>query len=355
MDDGYIGPSRVNWTMLRKDSSNCSVLIIAAGFESRARTVFNNLWHSGISCLMVIRYAYDIEGNREAFEHFAGEVGSCSRSCLHEVLLDPSRPPIFEHEFISILRNIELKTGEVWLDISGLPMWGICSTLKVIRSEFPFRKVRVLYTEAEIYFPTRGEYRESKVYKESGKLHARLPESLTSEMAENLILESFAGVALREHSTLLILYAGYEQHRSLGVVEEVNPNLLLIIYGKPGRRSLEWRLKMSRALHSTLSDERPAAVETTSTLSLDKNVALLDQYYSVFYDSHNICIAPVCSKMQAVAVYLIWERYRDVQLVFPLPVQYLDKRFTEGEGATFSAVLPSPPGLASLASLFLKR
>jgi hypothetical protein len=352
---GIIGPSRVNWNAIRRDSSSCAILIVTAGFESRARTVFDHLLNPSLRCLAIVKYVYDIEGNHEALAHFTRRAGFLGVSGLREIPLDPAHPANFEISFVESLRSMEIGNGDVWLDISGLPMWGICSALKAIRSELPFRRVRIFYTEAEIYFPTLGEYRKSNVYRESDKLHARLPESLTSEMAKNLILESFAGVSLREHSTLLILYAGYEKHRSLGVVEEVNPTLLLIIYGSPGRKSLRWRLGMSASLHSTLVVERPAAVETVSTLSLDINMALLDQYYSMLYDDYNICVAPVCSKMQAVATYLVWERYRDIQLVFPLPVRYLDKRFTMGEGKTFSAVLPPPPGLVSLESLTGRR
>jgi hypothetical protein len=64
----------------------------------------------------------------------------------------------------------------------------------------------------------------------------------------------------------------------------------------------------------------------------------------MLYDNHNICISPINSKMQTVATYLIWEMFRDIQLVFPMPIKYLANRFSSGIGQTYYIELPLSEG-----------
>ncbi len=75
---------------------------------------------------------------------------------------------------------------------------------------------------------------------------------------------------------------------------------------------------------------------------------MLNKFYGFMFADHNIAVAPICSKMQGVACYLFWERYRDVQLVFPLPVSYLPRRFSAGVGETYQFALPDAEEMAAV-------
>ncbi len=256
---------------------------------------------------------------------------------------DPRRPD----EYLQNLKTALLQwrpdvTGEVWTDITALPMQGICATLAAIRGALPGLVAQVLYTEALEYFPTKSEVTKGE---------APLA-SLSQEMSGNLIPKHFGGSS-SALSTCLIVFAGYEKHRSIGVVDELNPSRLVLVFGEPARRELKWRLKWSRKLHDGLRDTRPTSSEVASTLDPLESLRLLNSYYGFLFADHNIAVSPICSKMQCVAVYMFWERYRDVQLVFPLPVTYLPYRFSRGHRDTFVFTLPAPSDMAALAPTLL--
>ena len=153
-------------------------------------------------------------------------------------------------------------------------------------------------------------------------------------MSTNLIPKRFGGSS-SDVSTCLVVFAGYEAHRSLGVVDELNPSKLVLVFGRPERRELEWRLSWSQEIHGLLRKARPTADEIVSTLDPMESLALLNRYYDYLFADHNVAVSPICSKMQCVGCYLFWERYRDVQLVFPLPITYLPKVFSTGYQQTF--------------------
>src|SRR5436309_1688075 len=64
----------------------------------------------------------------------------------------------FERTLDGELKGLELQqSGAVYVDISGLPSYGICIVLHACRVLFPFRDMEVLYTEASQYYPSRAE------------------------------------------------------------------------------------------------------------------------------------------------------------------------------------------------------
>lgn len=99
-------------------------------------------------------------------------------------------------------------------------------------------------------------------------------------------------------------------------------------------------------IHEQVSKSCPTATDSVSTLNLWDALELLNRFYEYLFVDHSIAVSPICSKMQAVASYLFWERYRDVQLIFPLPVNYLPSRFSSGVRNTFSVLLPTPSELS---------
>lgn len=341
MSDQALVPAEVVWSEMEAPA----MLIFAAGFEDRARTTIEKALSLRGSQVVVAQYAGDVTENAESF--------NLSRSLLesehpeadvHLVEFSTSDATEYIRCLDRTLRDITLPdAGELWIDLSAFPMFGIAATLFVVRDVYPYRTVRVLYTEAAEYFPLKDEYERFVAKNAPGDLEMLEP-AMTSEMSENLILAPFAGAG-DAPKTCLLLYAGYEKHRSFGVIDQLNPHRLVFIFGKPGRADLSWRLEMSQRLHDTALHERPTARETVSTLDVGANVDLLMRYYELLYDDHDLAVAPVCSKMQTAAAFLFWEHYRDVQLVFPLPIEYLPKRFSKGVGHTYSLLLPYPPGI----------
>ncbi len=338
MNNKEIKISVVNWKKIKKELKSSDLVIVASGFEDRSLHFIKNSWHKDINNLLLVRYKF-LSENEESYNKVKKiiETNKHDSLIMKEASLDTKKPLEFEKEFKLALEKYNLPAkGSVWFDISGIPTFSICLILSIIRKNNPLMEINIVYTEAEEYFPTEIEY--SKLNKKNK--YDRLPDSLTLEMSENIIYDTFSGFTIRTDQTCLILFAGYEKHRSVGVIENINPSKIALFYGKPRNPKLKWRLELSKELHSYLKIDRVISEETVSTLDVNKIYRLLEDYYDMLYPDHNICISPINSKMQAIATYLIWEKYKDIQLVFPMPISYLPNRFSKGAGNTFHLIMP---------------
>lgn len=311
---------------LATETSEIDVLVLAAGFEERAfRVLPEGTFRQGTRCIL-IRYRNDIPGNRDIFKNFRAVAWErFGRENVSVVNLFLSSIDTFEAEFVEAVSRLPRQCRLIGLDVSGMTTHAICTTLKVVRDFYSEVPQVVFYTAAEEYNPTFDEYerlvRDYAGISRSGDMEL-LPRSMALEMSENVVLDSFAGYRSQNAKSCLAIFAGYEAHRANGVVEAVNPSLLLLLYGRPGDQSLSWRLDLSKRLHRKFEKGRRTATEEVSTLQLWDSLNALEQYYNYLIDDYDLVVAPIGSKMQAVATYLFWERYREIQISFPLPIGY---------------------------------
>lgn len=344
-------PSALSRKELVDRAERCGLLIAAAGFEERSRTVLESVELEKLRGLLLLRYKSDIPENEASYirvkQHLAHQEFS---GAIREIQFDILNPVGLQREMRGSIEELATRDGaEILIDISGLPMHMICVLLHSARAMGRGRKIGLLYTSAKSYFPKYEEFRRLAQKSKDYRIDL-LPPSMSTEMRENLIIDTFSGFRAKDSATCLVLFAGYETHRSIGVVEHVNPTRLVLVYGRPGAESLKWRIEMSKRLHAGVAESRSASVEIVSTLDAQESLDILENYYEMLFDDHNFVIAPVCSKMQTVATYLTWEKYRDIQLVFPMPISYLPGRFSTGSDATYVFDLPGTPSLPQLVS-----
>lgn len=314
------------------------LLILSAGFEDRAFDFIKNTIFSKTVSIILIKFENDIDDNDAIYQKYYDCVASkIDENNIYKVILNQSSPRELLVDLEKLLQTMPREITEISVDISGMPSHVICASLYAIRAYKPSYPVNVIYTSAESYHPSEGEFEILKKKQIEGVEY--LPSSLAREMSENLILRQFSGQRTNEGQSCLVLFAGYEVHRSAGVIENVNPSMLLFLYGKPEGEGLEWRLDLSKQLHKKFQKTRKSAVEEVSTLHIKESLDYLDQYYGFIYDDYDLTIAPVCSKMNAVAAYLFWETYREVQLIFPLPIGYATDRKAEKVGSTYITIL----------------
>lgn len=314
------------------------LIVLSAGFEDRAKEFISKVTLDKSSLVVLVKFNNDIEGNDEVFQEYLEIIKmKIDENRLITVSLSQKRPWDFPTDFKSALKQLPRDAYKIYLDISGMPSHAICISLEVLRGFKPEWATNVIYTSALNYHPNRNEFEKLKKKQADGIEY--LPTSLAKEMSENLILNQFSGQRTNEGQSCLALFAGYEVHRSAGVIENVNPSVLLLLYGKPEGSGLDWRLDLSKQLHERFEKTRKSAVEEVSTLYLRDALAHLEEYYNFLYDEYDLTIAPVCSKMHAVATYVFWEKYKEIQLIFPLPIGYATDKKAEGVGKTYTAVL----------------
>lgn len=318
--------------------TDCDILVLAAGFEDRAyRFVTASSFNASTICVL-IRFVNDIPDNEEVYSKFKSKISeSFSTNNIYKIELQKKALQRFERNLDLVFKDLPRIAGKVWIDVSGMPSHVICSSLRICRSRYPDKEIVVIYTSADHYFPTKKEYIHLKEKQSEGVEF--LPKGMAEEMSEVLLLESFTGHRSKNGVTCLAIFAGYDVHRSAGIIESINPSTLLILYGDPGDESLKWRHDLSRQLHHRFETTRKTATETVSTLNPDESLRILEQYYDYLIEDYDLTISPTCSKMQAVCAYLFWERHREIQLAFALPIGYATDRRPTGIGHTYKSIL----------------
>lgn len=307
------------------------VFIFAAGFEARARRV--PLAVSAVKKVVVVAYRGGPNENDESYQLAFDRFGKTKGFEVCELNL--SHAESFEQRFEESLRTItELESGELVMDISGMPNFAICIAVAKIRQVFPAVQLRLLYTEAEEYFPTKKDYEKLK-QRSIRRPTDLMPDYLSTKAVTMFMPSLFSGVTLGQNDTCLMVFAGYEPHRTNCAIEALNPSKLVLIYSEPGRPDLEWRYDLSRLMHRGIDDQVKKTEEKSSTSEVDDNLALILRYYEYLYDDHTIAVCPINSKVQSVAAALAWETYPDIQLNFPIPAQYLPQQFTVSWRRTF--------------------
>jgi hypothetical protein len=313
-------------------------IVLAAGFEDRAYAALERGRFRPDAHCILIRFVNSITGNRTVFRRYL-EIARTrfSEEFIHIVELHHDHPARLEPDLTHQLSRLPRAIRHLGLDLSGLPAYASCMALKTLRAQRAENPLTVIYTAALQYNPSRVEYDE--LIASSGDEIELLPHAMALEMDQNLQLDSFSGYRSQNAKTCLAILAGFEAHRANGVVEDTNPALLLLLYGKPGDPSLDWRLDLSRRLHRKFERGRRAATETVSTLQFEETVDVLERYYNYLIDDYDVVLAPIGSKMQTLAAYLFWERYGETQLMFPTPIGYDPARSPQGAGITYAVTL----------------
>lgn len=321
------------------EHSPCDLLILATGFEDRALGFLERAAFSSSAACILVAFDNDFQGNSiieeiyrtEVFKKFSEARVRVVRLRLNEVLK-------FKDDLLGALLEFTDSIRSIGLDVSGLPAYSVFAALDVVRNARPYDEIEIIYTAAEAYVPSEAQYRKL-VSQSTGNIDL-LPPSLALEMEDNLVFEPFAGHRTGGGSTCLALFAGYEPHRSAGVIDAVNPSLLLLIYGDPTDSGLGWRLEFSRMLHARFEANRRCAIEVVPTHDVDASLRILERYYEYLIDDFDLIISPVCSKIQIIAAFLFWEKYPEVQVSFPLPIGYNPENRPKGKGRTAVLSLP---------------
>jgi hypothetical protein len=309
-------------------------LIVAAGFEERSMHILEMGSFSENCHCILIKFKNDIEINVPAGQRYEDLCKDRFGSNYLDIDLEYNEAEIFQRRLKTSLSKLPMSIAKFGVDISGLPTYAAFAVLNAVREVRPYDSHYVFYTSAQNYLPSREEY--ETLVNNSGTEIDYLPKAMALEMDENLNYEPFRGYRTGGSNSCLVLFAGYEAHRSSGVIEEINPTILLLVHGKPPGSEKSWRLDLARRLHKKFETTRRCAVEVVSTLEVSESLDLLEEYYDNIIDDYDLTISPVCSKMQSLAVFLFWERYPEVQVTFPLPIGYDPDRRPTGVSTSYS-------------------
>lgn len=334
--------------------------ICAAGFEDRAKGIPESLRTMGKKvfkyCNILKYHSYQQIGEgQKAAEYLEKNEKNeeLLNGCLQELSGNKLKTSIIEIDD-TLKTNGNLRStfqtipssevDAIFVDISGMANFLILLSLHQIRASFPDKKIFVLYTEAENYFPRKEE--ESEILQLAERRNEddiiRLGELLGASGArETLILPDFKGYFREDFPICIIFFVGYEPSRAIGLLDTYRPNLVVACYGVSPHPYFKWRTEFSRKLHNKLRvfEQYGCSYTEVSTFSIPENIAKLEEIYTsadregrILYENYNIAITPQCSKLQTVATYLFCQAHPDAQVVFCLPGMFNPKRYSEGIG-----------------------
>lgn len=218
--------------------------------------------------------------------------------------------------------NIKLKDMAITVDISTFTKQYLLVLLRKIESLLKPKYVRVLYTEPGVY--GRGDFKR-----------------LSFGVKNVVVVPEFVGKEVEGKKLLLVVFLGYEVHRTLAVIEKYEPDLLIAVVGRPPYYEGwdEFSIKTHQYLLSkpdVLKYEMPAR---EPNIVRDKLIRILNDFHK---DFPNMYISPTGTKLQTVGIYEFVRRYQTARIVYAIPKDYLESYYTMGSGETWEYYLTSP-------------
>ena len=208
-------------TTLRSKCLDLDAFIVAAGFEERASHVlFNGSFGEACKAILVV-FSPGVDGGDTIVQSYRDAANrQFGPENVVEVTLSQAAPDLFEQQLEELVSQLPRTCRRIGVDVSGLPSHGICMALKAVRDARPVELTTVLYTAALEYNPRFDEYEE--LTRRNPDEIALLPQAMALEVADNLVLRSFAGHRSQTVKSCLAVFAGYEVHRSASVIDAVS-------------------------------------------------------------------------------------------------------------------------------------
>ncbi|MEW6104162.1 MAG: hypothetical protein AB1630_10205 [bacterium] len=310
---------------------NDGLFICAMGFEDRCTTGLAKLEKLGYICENVIMLQYDVnqdenKRNQKKLEKILKNISKTPFIISKYFVTDPFKS---KNEFINAL-NIATKQSHIYsitVDITSFNSASIIQIFDLLlqQTQKTLKQIRIIYTEAKTYFPSKKDVKMPKeVY-------------LSSGVKEIITLPRFNGIFYPGYSILLIIFLGFDPIRARGAINFLQPSRKIGIIGEPPRKSRKWRADEAKKRNIKIFDEMDNILQL-STFDYKQTMLELNKLYREFSSSSNIAICPLGSKLQTVGVFLFARNHPDVKLLFPIPVEFHPKRYSKGYIKTWQIV-----------------
>ena len=194
-------------------------------------------------------------------------------------------------------------------------------------------RLRIVYSEAAVYHPTRKEYR-------SGKW--KTDDSIGPERGVRQVMASvdYPGHDFDPLPHLVVLFPSFKRDRSSAVLNFVDSRLLthpagqvVWLLGKPHLEENSWRIAAMKEINQ-VGQESPQY--ELSTFNYKDALRALEHFYLKWSETHTITLSPLGSKMQALGIALFCYMHPDVRIVFSVPREYNAAQYSEGCRAVWS-------------------
>ena len=232
---------------------------------------------------------------------------------------------------------VELIDGgaHVIVDISGMSRLLIVQlVVALIQGGY---QTTIAYGEADEYSPTKEEFARRV---ETLQGEATL-DFLSSGIFEVAATPELGSVAMLGEAVRLIVFPSLEAVQMKNVLQEVQPTYVDVVYGVSPRAENRWRREAAEQINEgVLRRQGGKAEHEASTLDYRETIERILDIYGKRSMFDRILLAPIGSKMQAVAVGIVRSVLTDIQIVYPTPQHLKPSTYTSGVRSVHQLCIP---------------
>jgi len=307
-----------------KPGYSFDLYIGAMGFEDRTTGAAKALVKSSVRVSNAAIFEFDIYY----------KANERSRSEYERLLLSltsgrPQRPmnapiaaldTLFPERLSGLLNTIS-RSGcpRVLFDITSCPSLILAQSLYVLLNRSC--DLTLLYSEAEVYFPTYVEWESGQVKPTGSRVQG--PFAGVRFVAKPPILQADD---IGELPILLALFPTFNRERTDGVLADLDPAVRIWIFGQPHLAENEYRVEMAKWFAApVMTPGDPWALLTT--FDYRQTILALSAIYSQYRFRNRIVIMQHGSKLQNIGVGLFAAAHQ-VSMVFAMPKEYDTNRYS---------------------------
>lgn len=187
----------------------------------------------------------------------------------------------------------------ITIDVSTIPRGELLTILYYLRNHKNIKNIRILYVSPEEY----GDW-------------------LTEGYVGSTIPPFFEGTKCFDKKTALFIMTGFELARPLGLIEDLEPSL--IIFGSPEPGTSDIFLKQSQLIIEKLKNSRKVDVEyfkipANNSNAAKKEIINIIKNHSKEFDVYVSVLGP---KIELIGAYLAYEENPTFRMIYPIPLLY---------------------------------
>ncbi|MCY4623567.1 MAG: hypothetical protein OXC99_00950 [Chloroflexi bacterium] len=320
------------------------LFLCALGFEPRCLALPQLLAESGYRSERAFFFEYDT--NAVDNDVNRRELTKCLHTMANSVQALPLKDPDFPNEMRRLLESLSgngAGTGpKITFDCSVAANRIVVTTMALLCETDA--DLRVLYSEAATYHPTREEYEAQPAnWREESLL------GLARGVSDVRPSREIPGQHFDPLPDAIILFPTFKPERSQAVIDYVDPALIgtrgeqiIWLVGIPHLGGNDWRISALKEINGLTSEDVQHEV---STFHYQETLKELDSIYNQLAGTYKLTLSPLGSKMQALGSSLFSYLHPDVRIVFAVPKEYNAAQYSGGCREMWSIDFGSLPKL----------
>ncbi len=333
-------------TLLEEGVSRCYVG--AYGFEERSLgwTAAQKTQGKVIQQAVVFRYSHAKGKNR--IRDLRRNLKLIGAKKIVNAPYDVWAPHNIEELYDDGLVTELAKFDEVVFDTSAMTKFLILVSL--VKLDVLRKRIRIVYTEAETYAPSREDFKRSK---KQMRALTRFPNQGFGSIFRARCLSS---VRMQGQPVTVVAFTSFNEQLIRHMLGTISPHRLVLINGRPPRPEFRWREHATQEIHGRLVEDFSAdnpldrsgsLVNVVSTLDYRETVDFIESIYKKIGMHERIIVAATGSKMQTIGLFIAKALHPDIHVEYPTPDSYFISGMSEGVRKEHEVKLESLSSISS--------